>query len=361
MAFFTRKKDVPEPTGSNRSAEDDLKKDTSKSEVVPPLDYKVSHPKSESTSITDSISEHLPDVQSIESLDSSKSPKPFIPSLNLKSLSQSETKSSLTSNSFENKSDSKISTHGQSPMSKTSKSIEDRISNESSIHIPVDWTDESGSVGSVSKSGVIKLSDDKSADDQKSTQSSPESNQLSEGNKDHEHEDSEPVVSNSDDIIQLDIRGTASSNRPMQFISKIILSPFNTLAIPLQQENLIQQSNQRDVIASPPLEDISFSEPLNNSKLDSQENFHVKLINRGHDPEHEHKPGNIMYEQDYDVEEMILNESRDIFPSKIKSENVFTSGKSSGEQDLSLSTAATDYRTLCEDYHHKVNNFISLV
>ena len=63
------------------------------------------------------------------------------------------------------------------------------------------------------------------------------------------------------------------------------------------------------------------------------------------------------YEQDYEIEEMILNKSRNIFQSTDNEENVFTSNngnKPNTDGDTSLSTIATEYKTLGEDFQLKV-------
>lgn len=367
--------------------------------------------KSINESITTSISEHI--IVRHDSGDTSVTNNDAshvdlsIPSLHLKSLSRSDSEfaglqqsiegnSKLSSSlheyisdeniSEENVSKENISEKSSKPpnssddervtaekdISKNNNALDnnDRISNESSIHTLFDTS--SSKISDKSRNSINEyheseesVSKEVDVSKQKTDLSilvesedvSPKSNvDLNEINEDNDESKSSSV---SEEIIKVDIRGTATRGFPfpqkMLFFSNLdstsppVLNDYIALNDKLVNLNTLGSLPR---ILQTPLE-VQIDLDKNNSNYNDS-NIESNSKNDRKSPD---KQKSEEYEQDYEIEEMVLNKSRNIFQSTDNEENVFASNngnKPNTDGDTSLSTIATEYKTLGEDFQLKV-------
>lgn len=157
--------------------------------------------------------------------------------------------------------------------------------------------------------------------------------------------------SGSEEIIKLDIRGQATANRNFPYSGNIFFSNQDCILTPLNLNNLIglnsipgrmivdNQNLQNDDKES---DDILQSQLKNEKYLQANEDEDILLDNE------DSKSGIGGYEQDFDIEEMIINQSKDI-PDLDEGHS-----KPNIEGEFSMSTVTTDYKTFHEDFQHKV-------
>ncbi|XP_077294331.1 pericentrin-like protein [Arctopsyche grandis] len=319
-------------------------------------------------SITTSISEHIVKHDSIEvsvTNQDTSHPDLSIPSLHLRSTSKSDSEfagllqsvgnNSKLSLSFQ-ESDSRVSENSTEKFSDPVDSLEneqklitpenisneneeldgnDHISDESSIHTLLDLSSSksskemSNSLSNHTNRGLEKLtSKESNISKEESLNSNVELDEI------QTHKNNSKDSSASEEIIKVDIRGTAI--RPLPFARSIP----QILSKPVESEiDLDNDSLNSNIECNEQMEQVG----------DMKKSSKVKIVEE--------------YEQDYAIEEMILNETRDIFSSK-DNDNVFASSNSSkpnGEGDTSLSTIATEYKTLCEDFNPKIPEFQELI
>lgn len=241
----------------------------------------------------------------------------------------------------------------------------DRISNESSIHTLFDTSSSKISDKSRNSVNDYHESEESASKDidlskQKTDLSvliesesiSPKSNVIMDEINDNDESKSSSV---SEEIIKVDIRGTATRGFPfpqkMLFFSNLdptsppVLNDY--IALNDKVVNLSTLGSLPRILQKP-------SEVQINLDKDNESNMNVDNETEQKSP---NKQKSEEYEQDYEIEEMILNKSRNIFQSTDNEENIFVSNngnKPNADGDTSLSTIATDYKTLGEDFQLKV-------
>lgn len=152
----------------------------------------------------------------------------------------------------------------------------------------------------------------------------------------------------SEEIIKLDIRGQATANLNFPYSGNIFFSNQDCILTPLNLNNLMGFNSIPRMIVD--------NQNLQNDEKESDNILQSQLINENYPEVNEDvlldnedsKSGNGGYEQDFDIEEMIINQSKDI-PDLDDGRN-----KPNIEGEFSMSTITTDYKTFHEDFQHKV-------